>query len=299
MNFYQIAGLSIAVHSDLPIKPGTFAPKFVTFQIDKPGDELVHLHHHFELPEIDLQSLGAPIYHKTPWAIYPYDSGWLYLGILPEDFKANLWKVAIFNVDHSIGHIYHPSAENFISGNVGSLTGFPTDQIWLARLLAERNAFYIHSASAIINGKGILFVGHSEAGKSTTTQMLLDAKKADLKSKLDIEVLCDDRNILRLMPVGWQVYGSWSHGDIPIVSENFAPAHAMCFLEQAKENALIPISDRQEIIHRLLACVIKPFETTDWWERIIDLSSHLSSNIPCFTMQFDRSGSIIKELISI
>jgi len=297
--YYQIAGISIAVHSDLPIIPGTFAPKFETFRIEKPGDDLVHIHHHFQLPDIDLQSIGEPVYEKAPWAIYPKENGWLYLGILPEDFEATLWKVAIFNQDHSIGHIYHPSPEIFINGNLHALTGFPTDQIWIARLLTDRNAFYIHSAGAIINGKGFLFVGHSEAGKSTTAQMLLDAENQDIESPHNVEILCDDRNIIRLMPEGWQVYGSWSHGDISIISANSAPVHAVCFLEQAKENALIPISDRQEIIYRLLACVIKPFITADWWQQTIDLVEELSNNVPCYLMRFDKTGNITKELFGL
>ena len=37
------------------------------------------------------------------------------------------------------------------------------------------------------------------------------------------EVLCDDRNIVRRSPGGFRVYGTWSHGEVPIVSSASAP----------------------------------------------------------------------------
>ena len=68
-----------------------------------------------------------------------------------------------------------------------SLSLFPTDQILVARWLADRQGCYLHSAGAILDGKGLLFVGHSDAGKTTTVRMLQD----------QAEILCDDRNIVR------------------------------------------------------------------------------------------------------
>lgn len=295
MVYYQIADISIAVHSDLPIRQSTFAPKFEIFRVEEPGDDLVEIHHHFGLPEMDLESFGEPVYRKPPWAIIPRDDGWLYLGVLPEDFEDPLWKVAFFNHDHSVGHVYHTSDAGFVNGNLHALTGFPTDQIWLARLLADRGGVFIHSAGAILNGKGFLFVGHSEAGKSTTTQMLLDVKNQDSPG-LDVEILCDDRNIIRRQTGGWQVYGSWSHGDIPNVSANAAPLHAICFLEQAFENNLIPISNHQESFRKLLSCVIKPFVTANWWHNTLDVVDQLTREVPCYKMCFDKSGKIINNL---
>jgi hypothetical protein len=39
-----------------------------------------------------------------------------------------------------------------------------------------------------------------------------------------VEILCDDRNIVRRMDDGWRVYGTWSHGDV-----NEAPCYVMRF----------------------------------------------------------------------
>jgi len=296
--YYRIADITIRVESDLPITDRTFSNTLELFRVDGPRANTVTIHHHFSLPDLQEKDLGREVYRKAPWAIFQQEDGWLYLGILPDGFDEKPWVVAQFNQDHSEGHIYHPDAEAFHNGNLGSLTMFPSDQILIARLLADRKGCYLHSAGAILNGSGMLFVGHSEAGKTTTTRMLMDAA-ASSSHLLKVEILCDDRNIVRYRPEGWYVYGTWSHGDILEVSPASAPLRAICFLEQAGENSLTRLTDRQEITRRLLACVIKPFETADWWHKTLDLIPRIAGAVPCYLMQFDRGGAIVEKLVNM
>ncbi len=69
----------------------------------------------------------------------------------------------------------------------------------------------------MINGKGLLFIGHSSAGKTTTIRLLRKATK-NQEFAASLEILCDDRNIIRRWENGWRVHGTWSHGDIAKVS---------------------------------------------------------------------------------
>jgi hypothetical protein len=203
--------------------------------------------------------------------------------------------VATFNTDHTRVRIYNDNSqeEAWRKGDLHSLTMFPSDQILIARLLADRRGCYLHSAGAIVNGAGMLFVGHSDAGKSTVTKMLIAAGEgANGHFPLNVEILCDDRNIVRRMNDGWQVYGTWSHGDVPVVSASNAPLQAICFIEKANENTLIPLTDRTEIRRRLLACVIRPFVTADWWGRTLDLIGELADDVSCYVMRFDQSGKM-------
>jgi hypothetical protein len=296
VRYYRIADITIKVESDLSFKDDTFKHQIELFRVDGPGEDTVTIHHHFEMPDFNGQDLGKQVYHKAPWAIYQQPEGWLYLGILPDGFKEELWAVAIFNQDHSLGHIYHKDAEVFRKGNLGALTMFPTDQILIARLLADRQGCYLHSAGAIINGSGMLFVGHSEAGKSTITQMLMDA---GARSPLQVEILCDDRNIIRYREDGWRVYGTWSHGDIPLVSPSFSPIKAICFLEKDQKNTLKRLSSHQEINRNLLSCVIKPLVMGDWWINTLSLLSQLISQVPCYILRFDKGGKVVEELMGL
>lgn len=293
--YFRIAGITLQVDSDLPIGEQTFHPKFAAFRTDGPGADTVTVRHHFTLPDLKGKDLGRELYRKPPWAIYRQNGSYIYLGISPKADDPSLHRVAIFDADHTRARIYNDREDTWRKGNLHSLTMFPSDQILIARLLADRQGCYLHSAGANINGAGVLFVGHSDAGKSTTTRMLMEAGAA---GRMQVEILCDDRNIVRRGDDGWRVYGTWSHGDVPVVSANDAPLRAICFIEKANENILAPLTDRKEIMRRLLACVIKPFVTADWWNKALDLIEHMANEAPCYVMRFDKSGEIVGKIAS-
>ena len=291
--YFRIAGITIQVDSDLPIDDQTFHSKFASFRADGPGADTVTIRHHFGLPDLKGKDLGQELYRKSPWAIYKQHGSYIYLCIAPQADDPLLHCVATFNADHTRARIYNNREDTWRKGDLHSLTLFTSDQILIARLLADRQGFYLHSAGAILDGAGMLFVGHSDAGKSTTTQLLIDAGS---KGDMQVEILCDDRNILRRLDGGWRVYGTWSHGDVPVVSANDAPLRAICFIEKADENTLRPLTDRKEITRRLLACVIKPFITADWWNKTLDLIGQMAREVHCYEARFDKSGEIVGEL---
>ncbi len=293
--YFKIAGITIRVESDLPIDDTTFHSKFASFRVDGPGEDTVTIRHHFGMPDLKGQNLGTELYRKAPWAISRQNGSWIYLGISPQADDPSLHRVATFTADHTKARIYNDEVreESWRKGDLHSLTMFPSDQILVARLLADREGCYLHSAGAIINGAGILFVGHSEAGKSTTTNFLIEAGE---KGAMEVEILCDDRNIVRRHGDNWQVYGTWSHGDVPLVSSADAPLRAICFIEQAQENTITHLTDRKEILRRLLACLIRPFLTAEWWEKTLDLLEPMAQQVPCYVMRFDKSGAIVTEI---
>ena len=262
------------VESDLDFDTIKFKDEFAPFAVEGPGDDNVTLRHYFELPDLTGKDLGEELYRKAPWAISRQKNGaWIYRGISPDGTNTNLHRVAMFSADHTHGTIYSPPRDLEYIRKDGwySLSLFPTDQIWLAPLLADRNAVLMHSAAAIVNGQGLVFVGHSEAGKSTTMEMLKDAArlpKSPKTSEVSVEILCDDRNVIRKWdprpnpPVRdrrgrWRVHGTWSHGTTADVSGASAPLRAILFLQQAPRNEITPLTDRKEIWQRLLATLIR------------------------------------------
>jgi MoaA/NifB/PqqE/SkfB family radical SAM enzyme len=295
--YFKIGNITLQIDSDLPILDSTFSAAVNKFQVSNPGDDLVKVEHHFSFPDLEGKNLGKEIYRKAPWAIYRDSNSWYYLGISSFENDKSLHKIAHFNQDHSSGQIYHKDGSDYSLGNWNSLLMFPTDQILIAQLLSDRDGFYLHSAGVIINGKGILFVGHSEAGKSTTTRMLMDSGNNLLsKTPMQVEILCDDRNILRRNSDGWKIYGSWSHGDIPDVSPSSAPLNAICFIQQAEENVIQPLLDKKAVYSLLLSHVIKPMATSDWWQKTIGYIEKCTQEVPFYVMRFDKTGAIIKEI---
>jgi len=226
--------------------------------------------------------LGREVYRKPPWAVYEKGDSWIYLGIAPDPGDLRLHRVAVCSRDHTRTRIFNPNRELFLSGGMDSLALFSSDQILIARVLADRKACYLHSAGIVLDGKGLLFVGHSEAGKSTMVKMMRD--KA--------EVLCDDRMIVRKWPDGFRIHGTWSHGEIPDVSNSSAPLRAILFLEKSADNRLVRVEDKGERVLKVLEFLVRPLVSPDWWDKMLTLIEEIADEVPCYTLYFDKSGRV-------
>ncbi len=281
--FYEIAGLTVQVESDLPITDTTFEHKFAAFEVEGPGPDTIVVRHHFGLRAIDEGALGPEVYRAPPWVIYRSPEQITYLmGGAGDDEREC---VVVANAAHTAIDIFNGKGreEYYREGGVSALTLLPTDQIVLARVLADRKACFLHSCGVIVDGRGLLFVGHSEAGKSTMMTMLA----------AEGEALCDDRNVVRLWDDEIRVHGCWSHGEVPIVSAASAPLGAVLFLHKTTTNRIVRLSAGEEILRHLLPCVIKPLVTADWWESTLDVVEHITKDVPCYIVEFDKSGAVV------
>ncbi len=289
--YFKCADITIKIEYDLPITEKTFHPTFSLFQTDNPGEDKITIKHHFEVPNLDGKDLGEAVYERKGWKVYRKGNSWIYL--IPSMGKENTKKVAIFNKDHTRANVYRNNI--VMTENEDPISFYLDDisitQISLAYLLADREGFFLHSSGVVIDGKGILFVGHSGAGKSTLRNIAL--------LKEGIEPLCDDRNVLRKGPAGYKIYGTWAYKDLPNVQATSVPLSALMFLEQAKENLIIPIEDRLEVSRRLLPCVIRPVESTEWWNKTLTVVDEIVREIPCYVLRFDLTGRIINQLKSL
>jgi len=282
--YFQIAGITIQVASDAPITDGTFHPKFNHFAVAGPGqgDDNICIHHHFFLPDMDNTAPATEVYRKLPWRILKREGTWIYQGITRQTSGETIYQLAVINEDHTRAEIHHLNEAAFRDGGNHSLTLFPTDQILLARVLADRSGCYFHSAGIILDKNGFLFAGHSEAGKSTLVTNLSGPAK----------ILCDDRIIVRKNRQGFRVHGTWSHGDVQTVSGRSAPLKAILFLEQAGDCRLLPLSERKEVVRRLLSLLIKPLVTVDWWEKMLKLTEEIAREIPCYILHFRKNDDL-------
>lgn len=296
--YFRIAGITIQLESELPVDDTTFHDKFSSFRAEGPGEDTVTIRHHFEIPVLEGHDLGKELYRKSTLAIsrqHGPDGSYIYLGISPQSDDPSISRVATFTADHTRGRIYSDDAgrERWRKGTLNSLTMFPSDSILIARLLADRQGCYLYSAGAVINGEGVLFASHSGPGKSTLVDILMNSFA---KGEIQGEMLSDEGNIVRRRGENWQVYGTWDHSHVSLVSSAGAPLRSICFIEHAEENSIIPLSDRKEITRRLLACLIRPFADADWWTKIFDLIELMVQQLPCHVMYFDKSGGIVHEI---
>ena len=284
---YRIGGLTLQITSDLPLKTNTFSPKFRKFQTPAPGNDIIRLHHHFNIPKFNRNSLGKLIYRKRPWSIYKHKNGWVYIGEHHPSQPYPLFAAALFNRSYTRGRIFHRSGEWFDRGNFPAVTLLPTDQLILSPVLADREGGILHSSGIDYNGAGLLFVGHSRAGKTTISRRWMP----------HAELLCDDRIIIRRHPdEGYFIHGTWSHGDLPDVSPNRVPLKGLFFLNQSPQTEYERITDKKDIVYRLIDHFIKAMSTPPWWEKMMDFSCKISSDVPCYDLYFDKSEKVIDTL---
>ena len=220
------------------------------------------------------------MYRRPPWTIYRLDRpDHVHHGRPVADDREC---VVFATPDHTAIEVFNGEQreEPFREGGVNALTMMPTDQIVLARVLADRRACFLHSCGVIVDGRGLLFVGHSEAGKSTMMTMLAS----------EGEALCDDRNIVRIWGDDVRVHGCWSHGEVPIVSAASAPLGAVLFLRKATTNRIVPLVASEEILGHLLPCVIKPLVTADWWRGRSTSSSTSPAMCPATSSSSTRAA---------
>ena len=267
----------------MDITDETFHSKFRKFAVNEPGEDTVSVRHHFRLPDLKEEELGEPVYRKAPWAVYKRGNSWIYLGISPAPEDPTLHRVAVFNHNHTRARIYNDTEDAFLKGNQHSLTLFPTDQILLSRILADRQGCILHSCGVNFKGQGFIFAGHSEAGKSTIARIL----------KAQAEILCDDRIIIRRHPDGFKIYGTWSHGDMPDVSADCVSLKAILFLNKSAQNYVERIEDKKLMFKKLLPCLIRPFVTADWWEKSLQILENISQEVPSYELYFDKSDRIV------
>jgi hypothetical protein len=97
----------------------------------------------------------------------------------------------------------------------------------------------------------------------------------------------------------WRVHGTWSHGTTADVSGASAPLRAILFLQQDTRNEITLLTGRKEIWKRLLATLIRSAVTVEWWQKELNVLEQIVTEVPCYSMKFDKSGAIVSELLRL
>src|SRR5579864_3467151 len=158
--------------------------------------------------------------------------------------------------------------------------------------LTQERAIELHGSGIVrANGEGNLFVGHSGAGKSTTTRLWTERE--------DVEVLSDDRIIVRhdaSSPTRMRMYGTPWHGEAMYASPNSAPLARIFVLEHGHGNIITPLTPSQAVAE-LFARSFVPFHRHEYVDSALEFLQEVVDSIPVYRYQFEPDQRAVDTII--
>lgn len=243
--------------------------------------------HYGELPVFNL---GQKVYETRgnggPWTLYRNEDSYIYT-IHSSETEAIPYRVAVFDTEFTRGDLYISSSNLYAKqDNNPENTGnsavccnpieYPFDEFVFIKKLSQNRGVQLHACGITIEGKGILFSGVSGAGKSTI---------AEVWKKQQVDILSDDRIVVRQDNGELQMFGTPWHGDAGISLPEKAPLKAVYFLEKSKDNKVVPLNVKDSAFRLTIRC-FPTYYSRQGMENILDIIADIAQNVPCFELHF-------------
>jgi hypothetical protein len=205
---------------------------------------------------------------------------------------------------------------------------YPLDELLIMHRLTQEKAIELHGTGIVrADGIGNLFVGHSGAGKSTTTRLWT--------TREEVEVLSDDRIIVRRddavvdpvshhaatdrgravgnvrsgkvseMPLALtqprkyklRMYGTPWHGEARYASPNSAPLARIFMLEHGPGNVITPLSSSVAVAE-LFARSFVPFHRHEYVESALEFLEEVANAVPIYRYAFEPDQRAVDKIIA-
>lgn len=216
------------------------------------------------------------------WRLYRENNLWQ-LALHTASFGPDPYTVAVFEQDYSAGDVYvHPDIVDTEAGI--HQPQYPVDEIWLVNLLGQGRGVLLHACLAVDQGRGFLFVGQSGAGKSTMARLWLEQP--------GVQVLSDDRVIVRYQDGVFWAYGTPWHGTERIASPGRVPLSRLFLLRHASHNQAVPLTGAA-LATRLFVRCFPTFWNPEGIAFTLDFLDRLAMSIPSFDLGFVPDERIV------
>ena len=175
------------------------------------------------------------------------------------------------------------------ASNAAASLGYPLDELLIMHRLTQERGIELHSSGIVgPNGASNLFVGHSGAGKSTTTRLWTAHE--------GVEVLSDDRIIVREQAGQMVMYGTPWHGEAAFASPGSAPLKRIFILEQGLGNKLYRLTPMQAV-SELFARSFVPFYEPKYVDAALDFLQSLTDVVPCYRYVFEPNQAAVEKIL--
>ena len=223
------------------------------------------------------------------WQLHRLNGSYLYAFTSPV-FGSVPYKVASFDSSFTSGEVYL-HRPYFESKQALYPLEYPLDELWMVNLLGQGRGAEIHGCGVVdADGNGHLFVGQSGAGKSTMAR-LWERQKG-------IQILSDDRIVLRQANQKLWMYGTPWHGEAGFSSRARAPLTRIYFLRHAQKYELLPQRPAQAV-GQLFTCSFPPFYNPEALDFTLGFFEEVVQAVPCFELRFLQDEKVIDLLTEL
>ena len=266
----RIGDVGISIEGEVS---GKIAPAYLPFICQGKTD--ISLRLHLGIPDM---VVGEKVFESPPiWTLYR-ENGTSSIVLFPE--MADLQRTLF--LPHHLKHAdlyFVDQCIRFIDPYFG-----PTLELLLIHYLAKERGVILHACGIVIEDRGILFLGESGAGKSTLARMW------DQENGVDI--LSDDRVIVRKQGREFRVYGTPWHGEAAFGSPREARLERVFFLKHGQENSVKDMKGLDPVSH-LLTCSFPPLWDSQGMEFVLEFFSQLAAQVPCQELSFRPEKSAL------
>jgi len=283
---FRVGGLSVQLSGDRRVDV-TLVPSLEPFRVDAgPSDINIQVGWVAKLP----QAPGRQLFDSgSVWRLYEAEGEFQFDFSTPVLGNAPYKRLVVDDQFRRASLLL--SGECFERRGAAVPIEYPLDEVLITHRLAREKAIELHGCGIVAaqSGAGYLFVGHSGAGKSTTARLWT--------SQEGVEILSDDRIIVREHAGQMLMYGTPWHGEAAFASPASSPLSGIFVLEHGLGNAITRLS-RCQAVSELLARSFVPFHRHEYVGAALDVLQRVADTVPCYRYAFEPDQRAVERILN-
>jgi hypothetical protein len=218
------------------------------------------------------------------WRLYRSGLGWWNLEVNASPYPLIRRRVAVFRPDFRRGDVYVDLRHRDLDVFPYPLCT-PLDRVLFVHLVTHGLGVMIHACGIVLDGKGYLFAGPSNAGKTTLSRLWAQAT--------DATILGDECLILRKRDGKFWIYGTPWVGEAGLYSPSGASVEKVFFLHHARKDLVTALPPEQAAEQLLAQSILTPHDAFAI-QYGLDLCLDFVGGVPAFQFGFVPERSAVQ-----
>jgi hypothetical protein len=281
---FTIAGVSVELRGDT-LDSVNLGPQLEPFAT---ANNLPDIRVQIEWSSTITPSRSREIFHSgCLWSVHQAADVLLF-DFVTQRFGSNPYKRMIVDQDFQQARVIL-NRECLTADDAGRALEYPLDELLITHHLSLGRGVELHACGLVCDGTAVLFAGHSGAGKSTTARLWSD--------HVSVEVLSDDRIIVRKYGSQFFMHGTPWHGEAAFATPGRAPIQRIFLLEHGPANRIERLSP-SAAVGELLARSFTPFYQPRFVNPVLALLDDLAASLPCYRFHFVPDHSAVERILA-